>query len=78
VANPTRRPDPGRQFSPHWWISPPTLRYPDVWPVVPTIDMRIDYHRMAKPGISLRGHVVKLARSFSVCEAEVHDEGLVS
>ena len=42
---------------------------------VPTIDMRIDYHRMAKRGdLIAKGHVVKLGTQFSVCEAEVHDE----
>jgi uncharacterized protein (TIGR00369 family) len=42
---------------------------------VPTIDMRIDYHRMAKRGdLIAKGHVVKLGKQFSVCEAAVHDE----
>ena len=42
---------------------------------VPTIDMRIDYHRMAKRGdLITKGHVVKLGKQFSVCEAVIHDE----
>ena len=42
---------------------------------VPTIDMRIDYHRMAKRGdLIAKGHVVKLGTQFSVCEATIHDE----
>ena len=42
---------------------------------VPTIDMRIDYHRMAKRGdLIAKGRVVKLGTQFSVCEATVHDE----
>lgn len=42
---------------------------------VPTIDMRVDYHRLAKPGdLVARGRVIKLGRQFSVCEAQVFDE----
>ena len=42
---------------------------------VPTIDMRIDYHRMAKRGdLIAKGHVVKLGTQFSVCEATIHEE----
>ena len=42
---------------------------------VPTIDMRIDYHRMAKRGdLIAKGHVVNLGNQFSVCEAAIHDE----
>jgi uncharacterized protein (TIGR00369 family) len=42
---------------------------------VPTIDMRIDYHRLAKQGdLTARGRVIKLGKQFSVCEAQVHDE----
>jgi uncharacterized protein (TIGR00369 family) len=43
--------------------------------LVPTIDMRIDYHRIAKRGdLVAKGHVVKLGKQFSVCEATLHDE----
>ena len=42
---------------------------------VPTIDMRVDYHRLARPGdLIVRGRVIKLGRQFSVCEAQVLDE----
>ena len=42
---------------------------------VPTIDMRVDYHRLAKPGdLIARGRVIKLGRQFSVCEAQILDE----
>lgn len=41
---------------------------------VPTIDMRVDYHKLAKPGdLVAKGRVVKLGRQFSVCEAQVLD-----
>jgi uncharacterized protein (TIGR00369 family) len=42
--------------------------------MVPTIDMRVDYHRLAKPGdLTAKGRVIKLGRQFSVCEAEIRD-----
>lgn len=42
---------------------------------VPTIDMRVDYHRLAKPGdIIAKGRVVKFGKQFSVCEAQLYDE----
>lgn len=41
---------------------------------VPTIDMRVDYHRAAMPGdLTVRGKVVKAGRQFSVSEASVFD-----
>ena len=43
--------------------------------LVPTIDMRVDYHRMAVKGdLYVIGKVVKQGRQFSVCEASVFDE----
>lgn len=43
--------------------------------LVPTVDMRIDYHRMAKRGdLTAKGRVVRLGKQFSVCEASIHDE----
>ncbi len=43
--------------------------------LVPTIDMRIDYHRIAKKGdLIARGEVLKLGKQFSVCEAKLLDE----
>lgn len=41
---------------------------------VPTIDMRVDYHRAALPGdLTAKGRVVKFGKQFSVCEAQVYD-----
>ena len=41
---------------------------------VPTIDMRVDYHRAAMPGdLTAKGKVVKAGRQFSVSEAHVFD-----
>jgi uncharacterized protein (TIGR00369 family) len=42
--------------------------------LVPTIDMRVDYHRLAKPGdLTVKGRVVKFGRQFSVCDAQIYD-----
>lgn len=42
---------------------------------VPTIDMRIDYHRAAMPGdLTAKGRIVKLGSQFSVAEASVFDK----
>lgn len=42
---------------------------------VPTIDMRIDYHRAAMPGdLIAKGRVVKSGGQFSVSEAHVYDK----
>ena len=47
---------------------------PHLGRMVPTIDMRVDYHRLAKPGdLTVKGRVIKLGRQFSVCEAEIRD-----
>jgi uncharacterized protein (TIGR00369 family) len=47
---------------------------PHLGRLVPTIDMRVDYHRLAKPGdLTVKGRVIKLGRQFSVCEAEIRD-----
>ena len=41
---------------------------------VPTIDLRVDYHRPAMPGnLTARGKVIKTGRQFSVSEAQVFD-----
>ena len=41
---------------------------------LPTIDMRVDYHRVALPGDLLcRGRVVRQGAQFSVAEAEILD-----
>lgn len=42
---------------------------------VPTIDMRVDYHRAAMPGdLIARGKVVKAGNTVSVAEAAVFDQ----
>ena len=42
---------------------------------VPTIDMRVDYHRAAMPGdLTVKGKVVRLGGQYSVCEAYVYDK----
>jgi uncharacterized protein (TIGR00369 family) len=42
---------------------------------VPTIDMRIDYHRAAMPGdLIARGKVVRAGSQFSTAEAEIFDK----
>ena len=42
---------------------------------VPTIDLRVDYHRAARPGdLIARGKVVKWGSQYSVCEAQVLDQ----
>jgi uncharacterized protein (TIGR00369 family) len=41
---------------------------------VPTIDMRIDYHRAAMPGDLIgRGKVIRAGSQFSTAEAEIFD-----
>jgi uncharacterized protein (TIGR00369 family) len=41
---------------------------------VPTVDMRVDYHRVAMPGDLLcRGAVVRMGGQFSVAEARILD-----
>ena len=42
---------------------------------VPTIDLRVDYHRAAMPGdLVARGKVIKFGSAISVAEAQVFDE----
>jgi uncharacterized protein (TIGR00369 family) len=42
---------------------------------VPTIDMRVDYHRLTKQSdLIAKGRVIKLGRQFSICEAQVFDK----
>lgn len=41
---------------------------------VPTIDLRVDYHRAAMPGdLIARGTVIRWGRQFSTAEAQVFD-----
>ena len=42
---------------------------------VPTIDLRVDYHRAARGDLRTEGRVVKTGRQFSVAEARVFDAG---
>ncbi len=42
---------------------------------VPTVDMRVDYHRPAmQHDLTCKGRVVKAGRGLSVCEAEIFDD----
>lgn len=41
-----------------------------------TIDLRVDYHRLATRGdLIAKGRVIKLGKQVSTCEAEIFDEG---
>jgi uncharacterized protein (TIGR00369 family) len=41
---------------------------------LPTIDMRVDYHRVAMPGdLIARGKVVRFGSQFATAEAEIID-----
>ena len=41
---------------------------------VPTVDLRVDYHRAAMPGpLTIRGGIVHFGKQFSVAEASVFD-----
>jgi uncharacterized protein (TIGR00369 family) len=41
---------------------------------VPTIDMRVDYHRVAMPGdLIMRGKVVRAGLQFATAEAQIFD-----
>ena len=43
---------------------------------VPTIDMRIDYHRTALPGpLVARATIIKIGSTVATAEAQVFDEG---
>ena len=42
---------------------------------VPTVDLRVDYHRAAMPGVlTIRGRIVHFGKQFSVAEASVFDK----
>jgi len=42
---------------------------------VPTIDMRVDYHKAALPGdLTAKGRVVRLGNQFTTSEAHVYDK----
>lgn len=40
---------------------------------VPTVDLRVDYHRAAKGDLRATGRVIKFGKQFSVAEAQVFD-----
>ncbi len=41
---------------------------------VPTVDMRIDYHRVAMPGdLTMRGKVIRSGSQFATAEAQIFD-----
>ena len=43
---------------------------------VPTVDLRVDYHRIAKPGdYTIRGRIIHFGRTFASGEAHVYDAG---
>ena len=47
---------------------------PQLGRMVPTIDMRVDYHRLAKPGdLTVKGRVIKLGKSVGFVEAYLCD-----
>jgi uncharacterized protein (TIGR00369 family) len=42
---------------------------------VPTIDMRVDYHKVAMPGdLAATARVIRLGSTFTTAEASVHDK----
>lgn len=42
---------------------------------LPTVDMRVDYHRPARPGPLLaKANVIKLGRTLCTAEARIHDD----
>ena len=42
---------------------------------VPTIDIRVDYHKRAMPGdLTAKGHVVRMGSQFSTAEAYLYDQ----
>ena len=42
---------------------------------VPTIDLRVDYHKAAMPGdLTAKGHVIRMGRQYATAEAYVYDQ----
>ncbi len=45
---------------------------------VPTLDLRVDYHRPARGDLTATGQVIKLGKQFSSAEARIYDsEGVL-
>ena len=75
VANPTVQQTQGGILAALIDFAADFALVPQLGRMAPTIDMRVDYHRMAKRGdLTVKGRVIKLGRQFSVCEAEIRDE----
>jgi uncharacterized protein (TIGR00369 family) len=75
VANPTVQQTQGGILAALIDFAADFALVPKLGRLVPTIDMRVDYHRMARRGdLTVKGRVIKLGRQVSVCEAEIRDE----
>ncbi len=76
MANPDRKHTHGGILAALIDLAADSALIPRLGHAVPTIDMRIDYHRAAMPGdLVVKGRVVKLGKQFSVCEAQIYDGG---
>ena len=74
VANPTYQQTQGGILAALIDFAGDLALVPRLGRFVPTIDMRVDYHRMAKRGdLTVKGRIIKFGRQFSVCEAEIRD-----
>ena len=74
MANPERKHTHGGILAALVDLAADAALIPRLGRAVPTIDMRVDYHRAAMPGdLTAKGRVVKLGKQFSVCEAQVFD-----
>ena len=72
VANPTLQQTHGGILAALIDFAADFALVPHLGHMVPTLDMRVDYHRLAKPGdLTVKGRVVKLGRQLAVCEAEI-------
>lgn len=75
MANPERRHTHGGILAALVDLAADGALIPRLGRAVPTIDMRVDYHRAAMPGdLVAKGRVVKFGAQFSVCEAQVYDQ----
>ena len=75
MANPERKHTHGGILAALVDLAADGALIPRLGRAVPTIDMRVDYHRAALPGdLIAKGRVVKFGAQLSVCEAEVYDQ----